>query len=242
MGSSYYDKIYQKRLNRYGFDYEARVQRQRELTFDKYLLKTVYRVDIMHEGEEFPASFERYKQDDSETLHYLLTKNSTQLAPGTILFIPNDEGEKKPWMVFYLEEIVASGYKRYIMMKMSHYITWKQGDKECASWAYLYGSKRGEVAESVISKMATWYTENDQAATFILPKNPDIKKETYLVISRDTEYEQAYNVTGTDVITTDGIMYVTIDPVLKRDETPAPKRPTGDASDDYFWLEGGDNK
>lgn len=238
----YYDQVYSKRLNRYGFDYEARVQRQRELTFDKYLLKTVYRVDIEHEGNTFPASFERYKQDDSETLHYLLTKTSTKLAPGTILFIPNALGEEKPWMVFYLEEIVASGYNRYIMLKLSHYITWTRAGKEYSSWTYLYGSKRGEAADSVISKMATWYTENDNAATFILPKNPNIKKETYLVIEKDTEYEQAYNVTGIDAITTNGIMYVTIDPVLKRDETPAPTRPAGDTSDDYFWLEGGDKK
>ena len=97
----YYEQVYSKRLNRYGFDYEARIQRQREQMFDKYLLKTVYRVDIMHEGEEIAGSFERYKQDDSETLHYLLTKTSVQLAAGTVLFISNMFGENVPWMVFY---------------------------------------------------------------------------------------------------------------------------------------------
>ena len=237
----YYDQVYSKRLNRYGYDYEARVQKQREKTFEKYLLKTVYRVDIEYEGKEFPASFERYKQDDSETLHYLLTENSIRLAPGTILFISNAFGEKKPWMVFYLEEIVASGYNRYIMLKLSHYITWSKDGEDYSSWTYLYGSKRGEIADSVISKMAAYYTENDNSALFILPKNPNIKKEDYLVIEKGSDYEQAYSVTGIDAISTNGIMYVTIDPVLKRDETPAPTKPAGDTSDDYFWLEGGDN-
>lgn len=234
----YYEQVYSKRLNRYGFDYEARIQRQREQMFDKYLLKTVYRVDILHEGEEIAGSFERYKQDDSETLHYLLTKTNVKLAAGTVLFIPNMFGENVPWMVFYLEEIAASGYNKYVMMKLTHYITWEQEGQKYSSWVYLYGSKRGEATDDAISKMATWYTENDNMATFILPKNPNLKKETYLVIGRDTEYEQAYNVVGIDAISTEGIMYVTIDPVLKRDETPAPTKSVGDTSDDYFWLEG----
>lgn len=236
----YYEQIYSKRLNRYGFDYEARIQRQREQTFEQYLLKTVNRVDIEYGDEEIAGSFERYKQDDSETLHYLLTRVSTKLAAGTVLFIPNMFGEKVPWMVFYLEEIAASGYNKYVMMKLSHYITWEYEGEKYSSWVYLYGSKRGEAEDSVISKMATWYSQNNNAATFILPKNPNLKKESYLVIGRDTEYEQAYNVIGIDAISTEGIMYVTIDPVLKRDETPAPKRPENDTSNDYFWLEGVD--
>lgn len=237
--SFYYENVYKKRLNRYGYDYEARVQRQRELTFEKYLLKATTRVDIEYEGEKFPASFERYKQDESQTLHYLLTPTDVVLEAGIILEIPNMREELAPWMVFYLEEISASGYNKYVMLKLSHYITWEREGEQYSSWVYLYGSQRSKITDSVLSKMTTWYSEDDNLAMFIMPLNPNLKKECYMVIGEGTDYEQAYNVVGVDGISTKGIMFVSIDPVLKRDMTPAPERPEEDDSDDYYWLEGG---
>ena len=83
---SYYE-IYLKRLNRYGMDYNSRVQNQREREFEHYLLKTTCRVDIEYNSETIPASFERYKQDETETLAYLLTRRATDIPNGTVLFI-----------------------------------------------------------------------------------------------------------------------------------------------------------
>ena len=65
--SSYYENVYQKRINRYGLDYQSRIQSQREREFDNYLYKTIYRVNFFFDGEEVPASLERYKQDDSQS-------------------------------------------------------------------------------------------------------------------------------------------------------------------------------
>ena len=46
---NYYNDVYLKRLNRYGLDYQSRVQGQREREFENYLLKTIYRVDFLYE-------------------------------------------------------------------------------------------------------------------------------------------------------------------------------------------------
>ena len=43
--SEYYEKVYQRRLNRYGMDYQSRIQNQRERDFESYLYKTIYRVN-----------------------------------------------------------------------------------------------------------------------------------------------------------------------------------------------------
>ena len=64
--NSYYD-IYLKRLNRYGNDYQTRTQKKRERDFENYLLKSVYRVEFDYNQEIVPATFERYKQDETET-------------------------------------------------------------------------------------------------------------------------------------------------------------------------------
>ena len=71
---SYYDDVYLKRLNRYGYDYQSRIQGQRERNFETLLLKSVYRVDFLFKEEMHPALLERYKQDETETMQYLLTR------------------------------------------------------------------------------------------------------------------------------------------------------------------------
>lgn len=87
MSSSYYKEAYRRRLNRYGLDYQARIQTQRERDFDSYLYKTIYRVDFEFDGEMHPGSLERSKQDHSETQAFLLTRIDTKIPNGTVLMI-----------------------------------------------------------------------------------------------------------------------------------------------------------
>ena len=71
---NYFEDVYLKRLNRYGYDYQSRFQAQREETFEGLLLKSIYRVDFVYEDEMHPGLLERYKQDETETMQYLLTR------------------------------------------------------------------------------------------------------------------------------------------------------------------------
>ena len=136
--SNYYENVYFKRLNRYGRDYQSRVQAQRERGFEGKLLKSIYRVDFEYEGETHPATLERFKQDETELTQYLLTRVSLNLPSGTILMIPDKDLVLQPWLVFWLESIKASGYNRYIVLKMTHQITWRDRDENMqTSWCYL---------------------------------------------------------------------------------------------------------
>lgn len=237
----YYDEVYVKRLNRYGLDYQSRVQNQRERLFENLLLKSLYRVDFDFNDELIPGVFERYKQDETETLHYLLTRTTVNIPNGTILDIPNKDKELKPWMVYYLEHINASGYNRYIMLKMSHFITWKARDgQEYSSWAYMYGQENNMLKDELRSRsrMDTLYTENLKLSFFVMPINEFIRKDDYLVINKGTLLEEAYVVTGYDIQSSEGIEYVSVDPVYIRDESPVPKPQPDDNPDDFFWLQG----
>lgn len=238
---SYYDEVYLKRLNRYGLDYQTRIQTQRERLFENLLLKSLYRVNFEYNNEEVPGIFERYKQDETETLHYLLTRTNINIPNGTILQIPNKDGELKPWMVYYLEHINASGYNRYIMLKMSHFITWKARDsQEYSTWAYMYGQENNMLKDELRSRsrMDVLYTENLKLSFFVMPTNEHIRKDDYLVIGKDTPLQEAYVVTGYDIQSSEGVEYVSVDPVYIRDETPAPQLQPGEDPDDYFWLKG----
>lgn len=238
---SYYDEVYLKRLNRYGLDYQTRIQTQRERLFENLLLKSLYRVNFEYNNEEVPGIFERYKQDETETLHYLLTRTNMNIPNGTILQIPNKDGELKPWMVYYLEHINASGYNRYIMLKMSHFITWKARDgQEYSTWAYMYGQENNMLKDELRSRsrMDVLYTENLKLSFFVMPINEHIRKDDYLVVGRDTPLQEAYVVTGYDIQSSEGVEYVSVDPVYLRDESPNPQPGPEDNPDDYFWLKG----
>jgi hypothetical protein len=58
---NYFEDIYKKRVNRYGTNYQDRILNQRKELFEKYLLKSIYRVDFLYNDEMVPGSLERYK-------------------------------------------------------------------------------------------------------------------------------------------------------------------------------------
>ena len=234
-----YGEIYNLRLNRWGETYQERVQNEREHLFDLLLAKSLYRIDFEWQGQIYPASFERYKQDETETLHYLLTQVSVNIPDGTILQLPDKDGNVRPWMVWYLERIKASGYNRYIMLRMTHYITWRAMDKsEQSSWAYMYGQENNMLKDELRSRsrIDTLYNENLKASFFILPRNQYLKKDCYIIIG-DKPYQEYYRVTGYDIQSSPGVEYCTVDPVYEYDLTPAPEQSSTDNPDEFYWLD-----
>lgn len=240
--SNYYDDIYLKRLNRYGLDYQSRVQNQRERNFEGKLLKSIYRVDFEYNGEMHPATLERYKQDETQLLQYLLTRVNLNLPNGTILMIPDKDEIETPWMVYWLESIKASGYNRYIVLKMTHYLTWRDRDKNVQnSWAYMFGQQSAALRDTLqSSNVGVVYGENQKENSLILPQNIYLNRDDYIEIG-EGKLKEAYVVTGYDIQSTPGVEYVTLDPVYLRDATPAPQQTPYDSTEDFYWLNGGDS-
>ena len=238
---NYYEDVYRKRLNRYGNNFQDRTQGQREHEFENKLRKSVYRVNFNYEDKIQPATLEPYKQDETRLMQHLLTRVGLELPNGTILMIPDNKGVEQPWMVYWLESMQASGYNRYIVLKMTHFLTWKdlQG-QERSSWAYMHGRQDGVLKDMMKGSHETVYNENDIPSFFVMPRTPYIKKDVYLEIGED-EFKEAYRVTGFDIQSTPGVEFVTIDPVLIRNESPDPVPEAGDNDEDYYWLSGGED-
>lgn len=237
--SSYYEDVYQKRLNRYGLDYQSRIQSQREREFDNYLYKTIYRVNFFFDGEEVPASLERYKQDDSQSQGYLLTKVDVKIPNGTILTIQNQDDTTTPWMVWWLEQIQASGYNRYIVLKMTHCLSWKTENEKVEQLAYFSGPGTAAIADAVRSStVRPIYSENNNLHTFITTQNDAIVRDMYFEVKQGN-ITQGYVVTGIDINSTPGVAYVSVDPVPLREESPKPQKSDTDKQEDFFWLQGG---
>lgn len=237
---SYFD-VYKQRVNRFGNDYQSRLQGMREYNFDLYLLKSVYRVDFEYNGCIHAGSLEKNKQTDTKTLQYLLTKIDLNIPSGTVLEITDKDGVKQPWMIYYLENIKASGYNRYIVLKMTHLIRWQSRDKAWReTWAYLYGQEDNMLKDEVRSRsrMDTLYAENLKSSFFVTALNEYIQKDCYFIVG-EKPFQEYYRVTGYDIQSTPGVEYVTIDPVYEFDLSGAPEKKQEDSDEDFFWFNGG---
>ena len=236
---SYYEDVYLKRLNRYGTDYQSRVQAQREREFEGKLLKSVYRVDFEYDFKTHPATLEKYKQDETQTLQYLLTRVSLNIPNGTILMIPDKDLELKPWMVFWLESIKASGYNRYIVLKMTHQITWRDREsKEHTAWCYFHGDGDSALKETLKAAGAV-YVEDSNTRFAVMSTTEFLRKDDYIEVG-EGNLKEAYRVTGYDIHSTEGVEYVSFDPMYIKDKTPAPEKKPENSSDDFYWLNGGE--
>ena len=237
----YYEDVYLKRLNRYGIDFQSRMQRQREENFKLQLMRSVYYVNFDYEGEEREGEFTPLKQNETKTMHYLLTDVHLDMPNGTILMMPDKNGEKEPWMIYYLEDYVASGYNRYIMLKMTHFLTWKnRAGEDCSTWAYFYGQEDNMLKDELKSRSRNkvLYTENLKLSFFITPVNENIRKDDYLEVG-EGKLKEAYVVTGYDIQSTPGVEFVSVDPQYIRDLTPPPTQTPEDDSEDFYWINRG---
>lgn len=238
---NYYEDVYLKRLNRYGYDYQSRIQGQRERDFENKLLKSVYRVEFEYGGATHPGTLERYKQNETEIMQYLLTRVSLDIPNGTILMIPDKNKIERPWMIYWLEEIKASGYNRYVVLKMTHYIAWRdRNDILRGTWSYMYGQEDNMLKDEIRSRsrMDAIYGENLKSSFFVIPTNEYVRKDDYLEIGEGA-LKEAYRVTGYDIQSTPGVEYVTVDPVYLRDNSEIPVQTEEDDPAQFFWFNGG---
>ena len=244
----YYD-TYMKRLNRFGDNQWDRVQGEREKNFSLYLKRTVYRVSFPYDDEIRVGSLEPYRQTDTKILQYLLTPIGEELPVGTVLLVTNMKEEQSRWLVYYKEEIMATGYNRYIMIKMTNQITWtdKEGNQN-EVWAYFYGQEDNMLKDEIKSRSRSniLYNENLKLSFFICPLNNKIKKEDYfeipIVDMNGVMTTEAYRVTGFDKISTPGVEYVSVDPVyIYSDDDDKKVIDEEYSGEDYYWITGGDN-
>lgn len=247
----YYEDVYLRRLNRYGTDYQSRLQGQRERVFEDLLTKSIYRVDFLYDDETVPGLLERYKQDDTKTLQYLLTRIDMNIPAGTILFIPDKDKVEVPYMIYYLENIEASGYNRYIVLHLTHTISWKDRNGEsCKALGYFYGQEDNMLKDELKSRSRSRfvYDEDMKSSFFITPINAHINKEDYFEVveydMKGIEMRRGYRVTGFDCVSSKGVEYVTVDPVYLHTDnsvTNGENSTKSSTEDNSYWTDGGWN-
>ena len=235
-----YIDVYRRRLNRYGLDYQSRIQGQRERDFDNYLLKSIYRVDFWYDNMYIPATLERYKQDYTETQCYLLTRRELEIPNGTMIEVESQDGRKQVWMIWWMEHIEASGYNKYVVLKMTHELTWRDADgNEHTAHAYFSGPGASAIIGTLKSQSGeSIYKEETNLHMFITAYDKSLKREVYFE-NKQGETNEGYVISEIDFTTTPGVAYVSVDPTYIRDKSEKPVKQEGENGADYFWLNGG---
>ena len=237
----YYEDVYLKRLNHYGVDFQSRIQGEREENFRRQMYRSVYYIEFEYDGVMREGELTPMRQNETKTMQYLLTDVHLDMPNGTILFLPDKDNILCPWLIYYLENIKASGYNRYIVLKMTHYLTWtNRAGKRCTTWAYFYGQEDNMLKDELKSRSRSkvLYTENLKLSFFIIPLNENIRKDDYLEVTQG-KLTEAYVVTGYDIQSTPGVEFVSVDPQYLRDHSDPPTQDAGDSDDDFYWLNRG---
>lgn len=237
MSSRYYTDIYSKRLNRYGSDFQSRIEGLRAKEFEDFLLKSPNRVDFEFEGTLIAAVLEQYQQDHSEVKGYLLTQKSVNIPYGTVIRLIAKNGEEHYWMIWWLEQIKTTGYHRYVVLKMNYEIEWYTDHGTQRQWSYFSTPGTKMVRDTAISAGAL-FNENNSLMMFITPYSKDFERETYIETTNG-EKKSSYRVLEFDNQATPGISYLTVESIPLKDFTPPPTKTDQDDDADFFWLQGG---
>lgn len=235
---SYFDTIYQKRLNRYGDNRQTRLEGARRANFEAFLSQSPHYTVFTYGDKEVECVFEPFKLSESKNQMHLLTRADEVLTIGDTAHIAGDL-----YMFFYLDERKESGYNRYVALRLNHSITWHDKDGvPTTKNAFLYSKMSGlgnePDARGRVGARAT-YLENSTDFTLIMPSDATVKINDYLIVDSGGK-TQYFRTKGFDYVSTPGVMYVTIDPTYERNLTPIEKT-TEDSPDDFFWLIGGED-
>lgn len=230
-----YWELYNKRINRFGDNPQDRIQTQREKVFEGLLKNSVYLTSFIYDGEEHPGLLRRFKENETDNFGYFLTRTSLVMPTGTILDITDMHNVQKQWLIVWLESIQASGYNRYIVINMTHSLTWLVDQTSHTAPCHLFNRSRLILYDEARTKFGrSTYMENNALYSMIMPAVPEFAKHQFFDMGEDH-----FHVANLDRQTTEGIYYVSVDPIYQVDHTPAPIQPDGDTSDDYAWITGG---
>lgn len=230
---SYYGTIYKARLNRVGTNPQERINYQRKKKFEMFLKKSPYKVTFNFNEEDQMGVLKPNTQNELEAVQFLLTKTEIIIPNGTILKIANLNNVIENWLVFWQKTTKASGYNKYYVLRLNNTISWN--DKSVL--AFLSTNNQTGLQDRIVTKNTdTMVNENDNKYYCVISATVPVFKNTEIVTMVNEEKLQ-FNVIGRDIVSTNGIQYLTLDPVHIKEEN-------GDSlskeNEEILWI-GGDN-
>lgn len=205
---AYLDEVYFKRINKYGFNIQERIQNKKIHDFNIVLKKSPNRVTIFKDSEIFYGILQNKTNNEKEVIDYLLTNKFCKWNDGTVLITENvSNQQQKKWLIFHLDDFVSIGYNRYQVTELDREIELIDDGIIYKENAHIVGSG----AKSITSKFSINYDvsvfyEPNKVINLIMRTNPKLKKGLKLIIQ-----DEAWRISGIDKISIPGVSYITLE-------------------------------
>lgn len=205
---AYLDEVYFKRINKYGFNMQERIQNKKIHDFNIVLKKSPNKVTIFKDSEIFYGILQNKTNNEKEVIDYLLTNKFCKWNDGTVLITENvSNQQQKKWLIFHLDDFVSIGYNRYQVTELDREIELIDNGIIYKENAHIVGSG----AKSITSKFSINYDvsvfyEPNKVINLIMRTNPKLKKGLKLIIQ-----DEAWRISGIDKISVPGVSYITLE-------------------------------
>lgn len=228
---SYYEDIYLKRTNRFGGSIQERLEGARRHNFEAFLKQSPHYTTFEYDDKTVECVFEPLRQNETKTLMHVLVRADQVLRIGNIVTIAD-----RDCLIYYHDERRDSGYNRYTVLLLSHDVTWLRDGVENNSKAYVYFQEDNMLKRELKSRsrMDTLYLEDLKLNFIVMPTTDQIQINDYLTVST-SGINQHFRVTGFDIVSTPGVMYVSMAFTPERELSTY--EPVEEDDDDLlFWL------
>ena len=205
---AYLDEVYFKRINKYGFNIQERIQNKKNHDFNIVLKKSPNKVTIFKDSEIFYGILQNKTNNEKEVIDYLLTNKFCKWNDGTVLITENvSNQQQKKWLIFHLDDFVSIGYNRYQVTELDREIELIDDGIIYKENVHIVGSG----AKSITSKFSINYDvsvfyEPNKVINLIMRTNPKLKKGLKLIIQ-----DEAWRISGIDKISVPGVSYITLE-------------------------------
>lgn len=209
---AYFDKVYLKRVNKYGTNIQERIQNKKIHDFRVVLNKSPNKVTVFKDAETYEGVLQNKTNSEKEVVDYLLTYKNLHWSDGTILTTEEVvDLKRKKWLIFHLDEFVSIGYNRYQLVELDRDIQWIDDGIVYSEYVHFTGSGANLRDKSITSKfsiqdnISVTYLPN-KILNLIMKTNSKMKKGIRILIG-----DEVWKVSGIDKISVPGVSYITLE-------------------------------
>lgn len=209
---AYFDKVYLKRVNKYGTNIQERIQNKKIHDFRVVLNKSPNKVTVFKDAETYEGVLQNKTNSEKEVVDYLLTYKNLRWSDGTILTTEEVvDLKRKKWLIFHLDEFVSIGYNRYQLIELDRDIQWIDDGIVYSEYVHFTGSGANLRDKSITSKFSIQYDISvtylpNKILNLVMKTNPKMKKGIRILIG-----DEVWKVSGIDKISVPGVSYVTLE-------------------------------
>lgn len=209
---AYFDKVYLKRVNKYGTNIQERIQNKKIHDFRVVLNKSPNKVTVFKDAETYEGVLQNKTNSEKEVVDYLLTYKNLRWSDGTILTTEEVvDLKRKKWLIFHLDEFVSIGYNRYQLIELDRDIQWIDDGIVYSEYVHFTGSGANLRDKSITSKFSIQYDISvtylpNKILNLVMKTNPKMKKGIRILIG-----DEVWKVSGIDKINVPGVSYVTLE-------------------------------